>query len=104
MAIFMLSLAGIPPFAGFFGKYFLFYAAIESGYLWLTIVAVIATLISLYFYIGLIVNMYFKTQSGEIEKVHIGLANISVIISVIGVIFLGLFPNTIMNFAILFFK
>jgi len=44
-----------------------------------------------------------KTQSGEIEKVHIGLANISVIISVIGVIFLGLFPNTIMKFCYLSF-
>lgn len=104
MAIFMFSLAGIPPFAGFFGKYYLFLSAIESGYLWLTIVAVIATLISLYFYIGLIINMYFKSESGEIEKVHLGLANISVIIAVIGIIFFGLFPNTIMNYAILFFK
>ncbi len=104
MSIFMLSLAGIPPFAGFFGKYYLFFSAIESGYLWLTIVAIVATLISLYFYIGLIINMYFKSESGAIEKIHLGLANVSVIISVIGVIFLGIFPNTIMKFAILFFK
>jgi len=48
MSLFMLSLAGIPPMAGFFGKYYLFAAAIESGFTWLTIIAVIASIISMY--------------------------------------------------------
>jgi NADH-quinone oxidoreductase subunit N len=54
----MLSLAGIPPLAGFFGKYFLFATAIKDGYLWLVLVAIFNSLISLYYYLRVIVNMY----------------------------------------------
>ena len=58
MTIAMLSLAGIPPLAGFFGKYYLFTTAIKGGYLWLVIVAIINSLISLYYYFRVILLMY----------------------------------------------
>jgi NADH-quinone oxidoreductase subunit N len=58
MSVAMLSLAGIPPLAGFFGKYFLFATAIKDGYLWLVLVAIFNSLISLYYYLRVIVNMY----------------------------------------------
>jgi NADH-quinone oxidoreductase subunit N len=58
MALFMLSLTGVPPLAGFIGKFYLFAAAIEAGYVGLVIIAVLNSVISAYYYIGVIVAMY----------------------------------------------
>jgi NADH-quinone oxidoreductase subunit N len=58
MAIFMLSLAGIPPTAGFVGKFYIFSAAIQSGQVWLAIVGVLASVVSVYFYLRVIYLMY----------------------------------------------
>ncbi len=103
MAIFMFSLAGIPPFAGFPGKYTLFVSAIESGFTWLTIVAVISTIISMYFYIGLIINMYFK-EAGEYElDAKPGFASVALIISAVFVFLLGIFPGYLIDYAIKLF-
>ncbi len=99
MSIFMFSLAGIPPFAGFFGKYILFAAAIDAGFTWLTIVAVISSMISVYFYIGLVVYMYFREGQTTViipEKKGMGF---SVVISVICVLLFGIFPSIIMDIA-----
>ena len=54
----MLSLAGIPPLAGFLGKYYIFSEAIKNGYIWLTVVAVIASIIGVYYYFKVILAMY----------------------------------------------
>lgn len=98
MAIFMFSLAGIPPFAGFFGKYYLFTAAIESGFTWLTIVGVISSVISVYFYIGLVVAMYFREPEGqEISEAPAGLAGITLLVATVGVFVIGLLPIIIAN-------
>ena len=51
LSIFMFSLAGIPPFAGFFGKYYVFIAAIKANLVWLAIVGVVSSVISVYFYL-----------------------------------------------------
>lgn len=98
MAMFMLSLAGIPPFAGFFGKYYLFTAAIEAGYTWLTVVAVLSSVISVYFYIGLIVKMYFTEPNEESQMGgETGLAGITLILSSAAVVLLGLLPTGLLN-------
>jgi NADH-quinone oxidoreductase subunit N len=99
MALFMFSLAGIPPMAGFFGKYYLFTATIKAGYTWLTIVAVISSIISMYFYIGLVIQMYFKDRTDTIEKVKAGAANISIIISAIAILVIGFYPPIITEIA-----
>ncbi len=99
MAIFMFSLAGLPPFAGFPGKYMLFISVIESGYLWLTIVAVISTIISIYFYIGLVLTMYFKTSEHSLEIRDISSTKISLIISAIFIFILGILPNSLIDLA-----
>ncbi|MBL7998679.1 MAG: NADH-quinone oxidoreductase subunit N [Candidatus Kapabacteria bacterium] len=105
MAFFMFSLAGIPPMAGFFGKYYLFIAAIESGYTWLTIVAVISSMISVYFYIGLVVQMYFKDAEGEgIDAHQPGLAGLTLTVATFFVIALGIMPSTVEQIARSFFK
>ena len=64
MMLSLFSLAGIPPVAGFFGKFFLFTAAAHSGYFWLVFIAVINATISLYYYL-LVVKAMFINKSDE---------------------------------------
>lgn len=97
LAIVMFSLAGIPPFAGFFGKYYVFMAAIKSNLTWLAIIGVLSSVISVYFYLRVVVLMYFKDTETElsIEKSNTGLA--AVIISVALIIIIGVAPGSIIN-------
>ena len=104
--IFLLSLAGIPPFAGFWGKYYLFYFAIKSNLVWLSIVAILLSLVSLYYYLKIIVYMWFQ-EPLEIyanEKITFDLfGKISVITAVLGTLIFGFYPNlffSIFNFVI----
>jgi len=60
MLVFLLALTGIPPTGGFVGKFYLFAAAIQTGWTWLAVVGVVTTAISLYYYMGIVVYMYFK--------------------------------------------
>ena len=60
MLLFMLALTGIPPTGGFFGKVYLFAAAIEAGWAWVAVVGVLMSALSLYYYFGLVVQMYMK--------------------------------------------
>jgi NADH-quinone oxidoreductase subunit N len=60
MFVFLLSLGGIPPTAGFLGKYYLFAAAVQSGYGWLAIIAVLMSAVSMFYYLRLVVAMYLK--------------------------------------------
>jgi NADH-quinone oxidoreductase subunit N len=65
MLIFMLALAGIPPTAGFMGKLYLFAAAVEGGYIWLTVIAVVMSAVSLFYYFRIVVQMYLKDGEEE---------------------------------------
>jgi NADH-quinone oxidoreductase subunit N len=67
MAVFMLSLAGIPPTAGFAGKLYLFSAAVEAGYVGLAVVAVLNSLVSVYYYVGVLVQMYMAEGGPAID-------------------------------------
>ena len=97
LAIFMFSLAGIPPFAGFFGKYYVFIAAIKAHLTWLAIVGVLSSVISVYFYLRVVVLMYFNNAEGELklEKSNTGL--LAVVISVLLVIIIGIAPGTVIS-------
>ena len=67
MLLFMLSLGGIPPTAGFMGKFWLFGAAIESGYVWLAVIGVLNSAVSLYYYIRIVVYMMLKNEPSGSE-------------------------------------
>lgn len=97
LALFMFSLAGIPPFAGFFGKYYVFISAIKANLTWLAVLGVISSAISVYFYIRIVVLMYFKEPSKGItlSESKSGLA--AVVISSLLVILLGMFPGTVLQ-------
>jgi NADH-quinone oxidoreductase subunit N len=69
MIVFLLSLGGIPPTAGFIGKYFLFYAAVQSGFGWLAIIAVLMSAVSMFFYFRIVMAMYLRDGvQGEVEN------------------------------------
>ncbi|WP_243305048.1 NADH-quinone oxidoreductase subunit N [Geothrix oryzisoli] len=65
MMIFLLSLAGIPPLAGFFGKFYLFKLAIEQGFVTLTTIALLTSAVGAYYYLGVVAQMYFREPDGE---------------------------------------
>jgi len=100
MSLFMLSLAGFPPTAGFFGKLFVFVAAIKEGYTLMAILAVVASMIAVYFYLRVIVMMYFHEGEGE-DKLTMskGMAAI-VTVSSLAIILMGIFPSTFMQLAL----
>jgi NADH-quinone oxidoreductase subunit N len=97
MTIFMISLAGFPPTAGFVAKYGLFSAAIAEGYVWLVVIAVLNTLISVYYYLRLVINMYMKEE----ENALISSFNIIVIgliwIMAAMMIILGITPSFLLE-------
>jgi NADH-quinone oxidoreductase subunit N len=93
MAIFLFSLAGMPPLAGFVGKFYIFSAAIKSGYIWLTIIGVMNSLISVFYYFRVTVIMYMKEPVKDIALEYAGPIMIVLIITLVGTIQMGLFPT-----------
>lgn len=94
MTIALLSLAGIPPLSGFLGKYFIFSAALEAGYLWLVLVAVLASLIGVYYYFRIIIAMYFRESDGTepiLQPLHQGVLITTCII----ILLIGLLPQLV---------
>lgn len=93
MAIFVLSLAGIPPLSGFWAKFMVFQAGWESGAIWLVVVAVLNTIISLYYYLRLLKAMFMHEPLSE-ERISVPAGiNFSLVISALIVFIMGLIPN-----------
>ena len=103
MALFMFSLSGIPPFAGFFGKYYVFAGAVQAGYTWLAIIGVLMSVVSLYYYLRLVVVMYFKEQALISEAPVSKLSIAALIISAVAVVEFGIFPSTVLSLTAHFF-
>jgi NADH-quinone oxidoreductase subunit N len=96
-AIFMLSLAGIPPLMGFFGKFYLFSAAVSEGLIWLALWGVINSVISVYYYLRPIVVMYMRDGDCDVaEESHAG-TTVTIIIAAILIIVLGLLSGPIFD-------
>ena len=93
MAVFMLSLSGIPPLAGFFGKFLIFKAAVEADMAWLAIVGVLNSAISAYYYLRVVAAMYFKEAEGEIACNCGPAINLSLAVTTIAVVVIGLQPG-----------
>jgi NADH-quinone oxidoreductase subunit N len=96
-SLFLLSLTGIPPTAGFLAKYYVFAAAIRAGHLWLVIIGLLTSVAALYYYAGVIMKMYFpadQTEGGLKVSMPI---TIALAISAIGVLYLGVFPSVFVD-------
>ena len=99
MTVFLLSLGGMPPLAGFVGKFYIFSAALQEGHLALVIIAVLNSVISFYYYLKVIVFMYMKDAEKEIKPTFSPLTLVVVVIGVLGTLELGIFPGPIIDLA-----
>ena len=108
MAIFMIALAGIPPTGGFVAKFYIFSAAIKSGFVWLAIIAVLNSVISVFYYLRIIVVMYMNDTEEDVKKEQfrfvwgsrLSYAVVALVICVIGTLSLGIFPSYFVDFAL----
>ena len=103
MTLAMVSLAGVPPLAGFFGKFLLLKAVVEQGasnhaYYWLTGIAVVGVVISLYYYFGVVRAIYWSNDTAGASPVVTSTPiKAALCVCVAGMLYLGLFPNLMVN-------
>jgi len=98
LSIFLISLAGIPPTAGFVAKYFLFARAIDVGLVWPAVLGILTSAVSLYYYLGPVVQMYFH-EAPEAAAAPAAGWGLKLLVSflVIGAFYLGLFPGKFLS-------
>jgi len=99
MLLFMLSLGGIPPTAGFMGKFWLFSAAIDAHYYWLALIGVLNSAVSLYYYIRIVVFMYVKKETLGSEPTTSPTLAVVLAVAVAATLVLGVYPQLLFNVA-----
>lgn len=100
MLVFMLSLGGIPPTAGFMAKLWVFGAAIDAGYFWLAVIAVLNSALSLYYYVRVVVYMWITPPDASVVPLHVSAGMAAVlIVTVLGTIALGVYPRLLFELA-----
>jgi NADH-quinone oxidoreductase subunit N len=96
MTIFMLSLAGFPPTVGFFGKLFLFTAGVSAGYTWLVVLAVLMSVVSVYYYVRVLIPVWSTTtRAAEPLRASISSTSAIALSGVLSVV-LGLYPTSLL--------
>ncbi|RME47161.1 MAG: NADH-quinone oxidoreductase subunit N, partial [Caldilineae bacterium] len=101
MAIFLLSLTGFPPLAGFWGKLYLFRAAVQANLTWLAVVAVINSGIAAFYYLNVIVQMYMRPAPDVPPPIHLpSVTRLALTIAGIATVLIGLFPAPVVNLAL----
>ncbi len=95
IAVFLLSMAGIPPTAGFMGKFYVITSAISAGQMALAVLGVVSSILSMWYYLRLIINMYFHEADDSFEIEGSPLATASTFVLVICVFAIGLYPIVI---------
>ncbi|MGD0230133.1 MAG: NADH-quinone oxidoreductase subunit N [Syntrophorhabdales bacterium] len=94
MTIFLLSLTGIPPLAGFAGKFYIFGDAIKAHYYWLGVIGVLNSAVAAYYYLRVLMFMYFKEPVKELGRIDLSPAYVVVmLVSVAAVLYLGILPR-----------
>ncbi|MFN2431849.1 MAG: NADH-quinone oxidoreductase subunit N [Gemmatimonadota bacterium] len=99
MSVFMFSLAGIPPTAGFIGKFYIFSAALDAGLGWLAVVMVLASVVSVYYYLKVTVAMYMWEGGATASLRPAPLLVTALVIALLGVLQLGIFPGPVIDLA-----
>jgi NADH-quinone oxidoreductase subunit N len=101
LTIFLLSLIGVPLTGGFFGKFYIFRAALDSNLVWLTVIGLLNSAVAAYYYLRIIVVMYMREPEAATENigpVAPGL-RVAMIASALGTLVLGIFPGFVLDFA-----
>jgi len=99
MLIFMFSLTGIPPTAGFIGKLYIFMSAINAGYTWLVVIAVIFSAISAYFYLRVVIYMYMREPKETVVLTTSFSNGVALGITTVAVLFIGILPSFLLDLA-----
>jgi len=100
MTLFLLSLGGLPPSAGFFAKFYLFRAAMESPQLyWLVVIGVLSSVISIYYYLRIVVAMYFRDPLRPLEPTDAASTRAALVLTAFAVLLLGILPGTFIEWA-----
>ena len=99
MLIFMFALAGIPPTAGYFGKFVLFSSAIYSGLIWLAVLAILNSALSLVYYLRIISYMFLKEPAGPKMAEPKGYV-VALVLTTIAVLYIGIFPQSFFDWAV----
>ncbi|HYN87190.1 MAG TPA: proton-conducting transporter membrane subunit, partial [Ardenticatenaceae bacterium] len=97
LSAFLLSLAGFPPLAGFFAKFYVFLAGVDAGLTWLVVVGVLNSVVSVFYYARIIVAMYMRDPDEEQLGRPGWLTTAGLILALLGVIILGLFPSAVLS-------
>ena len=101
LAIFLMSLIGVPLTGGFFGKFYIFKAALSSHLVWLTVLGLLNSAVAAYYYLRILVAMYMREPSdatADLEPLSLGL-RAALVIPALGTLFLGIFPAWVLDFA-----
>jgi NADH-quinone oxidoreductase subunit N len=98
MALFMLSLTGIPLTAGFVGKWYVFLSAIDAGLIWLAVIGVLTSVFGAYYYVRVIVKMFLQEGEANISMPRLPRAlGVALLVTVLGTLILGVFPDLMVN-------
>jgi len=100
MTVFLLSLGGFPPTAGFIGKWYIFAAAVERGYYWLAIIGVLTSVVSVFFYLRIVVMMYM-TEGSDTPRPHLPATAVAgLALATLAVFYLGVLPTKVIDLAL----
>jgi NADH-quinone oxidoreductase subunit N len=101
MTVCLLSLGGLPPTAGFIGKWYIFSAAVSAGYYGLAIIGVLTSVVSVFFYLRVVVMMYMADRDAALAMpariTGVGMA--ALVASIVVIFYLGILPTLALNFA-----
>ncbi len=96
----LFSLMGIPPTAGFAGKFYIFAGAVKAGYIWLAVIGVLNSAVSLYYYLRVMVYMYFRDAEEDYAWVTVSTSVVvSIVVALVGILYLGIIPGAVMDMA-----
>jgi NADH-quinone oxidoreductase subunit N len=100
LTVFLISLTGVPISAGFVGKFYLFGAAVDAGQIWLAVLGVVMSVVSAYYYLGVVVAMYMQEPAAptEFSPVPAGAA-LALLAAVLVTLGLGVYPGPVLDFA-----
>jgi NADH-quinone oxidoreductase subunit N len=93
LTVFLLSLAGIPPLAGFTGKILVFQAALQAGYVALAIIGIVMSVVAVVYYFRVVATMYFREPEYELPTVTSRATGLAILITAAGTVLLGIFPG-----------
>jgi NADH-quinone oxidoreductase subunit N len=100
MTVCLLSLGGLPPTAGFIGKWYIFSAAVSAGYYGLAVIGVLTSVISVFFYLRVVVMMYMRERDTEAPRIHVNAVSMTALtIAIAAIFYLGILPTQVLNLA-----